>query len=239
MKAQSAIFISKEGMATFWAFLAAAAIVGSGFYVQRQTVTAGLRPQFIIMGNADVLPVDPGVDPEKENEMLLERTRLMMDSIFNKSPGGLDAADRCKHMMAASAWDWVQTELIQKQADAFKSGRMHQKVEIESIDLHKMKGQEESTFATVRGQLIRTGVLNDRLFNEVWNVRAEMLWERNPSLRTSGREPTICDRFTCRETPVASTIRRTLPEDATTAPQASNSTPSPTAEAAPEASPPN
>jgi hypothetical protein len=87
----------------------------------------------------------------------------------------------------------------------------------------------------VRGQLIRTGVLNDRLFNEVWNVRAEMLWQSNPSLRTSGREPFVCDRFTCRETPVASTIRRTLPEDATTAPQASTTPSTPSPAPAPEA----
>lgn len=243
MKVQSAMFISKEGMATFWAFLAAVAAVGSGIYVQRQTVTAGLRPQFIIMANSDVLPVDPGVAPEKEQEMLVERTRLAMDSVFNKAPSGLDAAERCQKLMSKTAWDWVQSELVQKQAEAFKSGRMHQKVEVESIDLHKMTGREDATFATVRGQLIRTGVLNEKLFNEVWSVRAEMLWERNPTLRTSGREPTICDRFTCRETPIASTIRRTLPEDAATAPQASTSTPSSSPNQAPEpepeAAPPN
>jgi hypothetical protein len=91
---------------------------------------------------------------------------------------------------------------------------MHQKVEIESIALHP-QASEDAILASVRGQIIRTGVLEGKqLFNEVWAVRAELMWTPNPNLRLSGRYPMACSAFSCRETPVASTIRRTSAADA-------------------------
>lgn len=228
MKPSSALFISKEGMATFWAMLGGVAILGSGFYVERKMVAAGLRPQFIIMTNRDILTLDPGTDPDREREILMEQTSLAMDSVFNKTPAGLDAPDRCKTILSPDAWNWVKTELLDKQAEAFREGHLHQKVEIAEVNLHQAANREDGTIASVRGQLIRTGVLDGRLFNEVWNVRADMMWTKNTSLRTSGRIPHLCESFTCRETPVASTIRRTMPEDATTAPKSAAVNPSAT-----------
>jgi hypothetical protein len=218
MKPASVIFISKEGLATVFFLIAACAVVGSGFYVQRQSAKAGLRPQFIIMTNPDVISMPPEVDAETMKEIHLSQTRLAMDSIFNKSPSGLDAKDRCHSLLDSDAWDWVQTELVDKQADAFRQGRMHQKVEIGSIELRDLPSQKNATLASVHGQLIRTGVLDYKLFNEVWEVRAEMIWVPNVNLHTSGRQPTICSRFTCREIPVASTLQRTQPGTATPSP---------------------
>jgi hypothetical protein len=228
MKPASVIFISKEGLATFWFFLAACAVIGSGYYVLSQTVKAGLRPQFIIMANRDVLPMDPGMDPDKMADIHRSQTRLAMDSIFNKGPSGLDAKERCRRLLAGEAWDWVQGQLLDKQADAFREGHMHQKVEIGSIELRPLAGQnDKATLASVKGQLIRTGVLDDKLFNEVWEVRAELVWMPNPSLRTSGTQPTVCTQFNCRETPVATTLQRTGPKAAepAAAPQSSPAAP--------------
>jgi hypothetical protein len=213
MKAPRVLFISKEGMATFWFLLGAAAIVWSAIYVLRQSITAGLRPQFIIMTANDVRAMVPEMDPAKERERDLEQTRLAMDSIFNKSPSGLDTQDRCKDLLSNEAWDWVRTQLVEQQAKRFRDLHIHQKVEIDKIDLRKVPAMDNTTIASVQAQLICTGVVGNRLFNEVWDVRAEMVWVRNPSLRTSGRIPTICDRFQARQVPIQSTQRYSAPGD--------------------------
>jgi hypothetical protein len=223
MKPSSALFISKEGLATFWFLLAAGAVVGSCFYVHRLISKTALRPQYIIMDRSDVLPVRFERDPATLEARDTDQTRLLMDSIFNKAPSGLDAPERCESLMSESAWQWVRTELLDKQNDAFRDGQMHQKIEIEKIQIRQMP-EQDAVIASVSGQLLRTGVFAGKMFNEVWAVKADVLWLPNASLLQKGRIPLICHRFTCRETPVASTIRRTQ-EGAPPLPPPTTSTP--------------
>lgn len=218
MKPQNAIFISKEGLSTFWFLLAAGAVLWSGIYVRNLVVRAGLRPQFLLTTNSDVTVMKPTLAPEHEEEIIKAQSMLAMDSIFNKSATGLDSPERCKRLLSPEAWSWVETELIEKQKEAFSESRMHQKVEIENIVLHPQKN-DEAVLASVNGQLIRTGVLDGKLFNEVWDVRAELMWVPNGSLRDSGRYPLSCAAFTCRERPVASTLQRTAKAGKETAPE--------------------
>jgi hypothetical protein len=223
MKPASIIFISKEGMATFFFLIAACAVVGSGYYVFQQSVKAGLRPQFIIMTNKDVLTTPPDLDEATMREIHLSQTRLAMDSIFNKSPAGLDANERCQRLLTGDAWDWVQSELVDGESKDFKTGRMHQKVEIGSIELRDLPSPKDATMASVRGQLIRTGIQDYKLFNEVWEVRAQIIWVPNRNLHTSGRQPTVCTKFTCQESAIATTRLRAGPD--TNAPSTSTDTP--------------
>ena len=219
MKPQNAIFISKEGLSTFWFLLAAGAVVWSGIYVRNLVVKAGLRPQFLLTTNSDVIVMKPPLAPEHEEEITKEQTRLAMDSIFNRSATGLDSPERCKKLLSPEAWSRVETELIETQKEAFSESRMHQKVEIENIELHPQR-TDDAVLASVTGQLIRTGVLDGKLFNEVWSVRAEFMWVPNGSLRDSGRYPLSCAAFTFSERPVASTLQRTAKADKEAAPEA-------------------
>ncbi len=223
MKPSSALFISKEGLATFWFLLAAGAVVGSCFYVHRLISKTALRPQYIIMDRNDVLPMIVEGDPARLEARDADQTRLLMDSIFNKAPSGLDAPERCKSLMSENAWKWVQTELLDKQNDAFRDGQMHQKIEIEKIQIRRLP-EQDAVIASVGGQLLRTGVFDGKMFNEVWEVKADVLWLPNASLLQKGRTPLICHRFSCREVPVASTIRRTQ-EGAPPLPPPTTSTP--------------
>lgn len=209
-KQSSVLFISKEGISTFWFLLAAGTVLGTFYYLYGLVDKKGLRPQFIIMTNPDVQKASPEQDALTESAAVLDQTRLAMDSIFNKNSNGLDAQDRCRKILAPDVFDWVQSELVEKQTEAFKEARFHQKIEIENIDLTSQPGGE-AILASVRGQLLRVGILDEKVVNDVWSVRAELVWVHNVNLRNSGRHPLICTAFNCRETPVSSTIRRSKP----------------------------
>lgn len=204
------IFISKEGIATFWFAVAASAIIGGAVYAERLAATKGIRPQFIGMNTEGTLvravPEKRSVDPDVERELQMSQTRLLADSVFNKSANGLDSADRCQRMMAADTWQWVQNHLIVPQSDAFKEGRVHQKVAVDQITVETDDELQTAT-ATLAGQLIRTGILEREIFNQVWKVKASIVWERNTSLRDCGRFPLLCTSFIAQETPVSSTQR--------------------------------
>lgn len=204
VKPMPVLFVSKEGMATFWFLVSAGALLWAAFSVYRIATSAGLRPQYIIMESPLVNRISNEMLPEREDEVHRLQTRLLVDSIFNKNPAGLDSEDRCKRLLSHSAWKWVSAELIEKQKDAFSQGRMHQKIELESLTLSKRP--EGVMVATIKGSLYRAGVLDSKFFNEVWVVRGQFAWRRNPSLRECGRYPVICDSLNCKEIRVSSTL---------------------------------
>jgi hypothetical protein len=218
MKPLPVIFISKEGMATFWFCVGVAAMLASAFYVERTARTAGKSAQFIIMTNPDVvtIPAERNFDPDKMHEIYLSQTRLVMDSVFNKAPAGLDNPDRCKRLLTVPAWENVKATILEPQSDAFRQGNIHQKVEIQTLDFKDMGNNEVQ--ADVTAQLIRTGSLKSEMFNEVWSVRAIMVWQRNGCLRDCARFPIVCSSFGSVEKPVSSTLRYTSASDASPSP---------------------
>jgi hypothetical protein len=220
-KAPPIIFISKEGIATFWFIVALIAIVGGAVYAERQATTKGLRPQYIFMENvamngkklgAHMEPVvrAPQVftgDPAAEEALADSQARLLLDSVFNKSSYGLDSPERCQRLMSEETWAWVKEHLVDPQSEAFDEGRLHQKIAVQSLQ-PTFDVTDETIAVEFSGQLIRTGILHGELFNQVWSVKGSILWERNPSLRDRGLFPLLCTVFACQETPVSTTQRR-------------------------------
>lgn len=211
------LFISKESIATFWFLVGAIAAVGSLIYVERVAANSGLRPQFILMQSAEVhrVPKDMKRNPVKLQAAHEAVARLILDSAFNKSSNGLDAADRCQRLMSRNAWEWVKLNLVANQEDAFKEAHIHQKIALESLRVELDAEDGETSRVLAIGQLIRTGIRGENLFNEVWSVTVTMSLERNTCLRDAGRYPVICTTFACKELPVASTqTHATLEEGA-------------------------
>ena len=223
------IFISKEGMATFWFVVAAGAVLWAAFTVYRAAVTAGLRPQYILMASEYVKPFPFELAPDRHQELHTLQTRMLMDSLFNKSPNGLDAAERARRVLTDDAWKWVNEQMIEKQKEAFSQGRIHQKVEIESISLNRAP-DDSYTSATVKAQLLRAGIANAKVFNEVWAVQTTFKWERNGRLRDCARYPIVCSRvISSREVLQSSTLQRVPGEDEPAAAAPSAQTEEPTA----------
>jgi hypothetical protein len=201
------LFISKDGMSTFWFCLAVLSVLGTCGYVYRLASTAGMRTQYVMLRGPSVMPLITEPDPAFLAEQLDELTRLATDTLFNKSSVGLDSAERCKKLLSPSAHRWVTDELIAKQTDAFREASIHQKVEIESIQLvDRADGSGKNSI--IKGQLIRVGIHSGEIFNEVWGLRLVLVWERNDTLRDCAAYPQIVDSLSCVETPLASTLRR-------------------------------
>ncbi len=211
------IFISKEDIASFWFFVASLTLLGSAIYAERQAATKGLNPQFIGIGTsvttAKIIPQGMEVDQQKIESTRLAMVRLVMDSIFNRSAIGLDAPDRCERLLTAEAWTDVMTKLVEPQKQAFEEGQMHQKVTLNSIKVYEEAENGEVTFE-IEGQLIRTGIADREIFNQVWALMAYVTLEHNYSLRDCGRYPLVCSHIGVNEKPISSTQRSlTLEEE--------------------------
>lgn len=203
-------FISKDGLATFWFWVGFLGILGSAFYTYRLATRAGLRPQFIMLvpenHSIELLPPTQARSEDQLQEMFTAQSRLLMDSIFNKSSIGLDAGDRCHRLMTDDAFAWVETNLLKNQQDAFDEGNLHQKLTIANITVTPGDGLGNGS-AVVQGQLLRIGVLRRQLLNQVWTVNARITWSRNTNLRDCGRYPLVCTDFDCNERLTSSSMR--------------------------------
>lgn len=205
------IFISKDGMSVFWFWIGLIALITGAVYAHNLVGKAGLRSQFILMTPSNTLikrlPEKLPRNEEQQRDITALQTRILLDSIFNKSAGGLDSGSRAERLLSSEAWQWVQDNLIAPQREAFTEASLHQKLTVTSIEIEFTDDQFEASDVTFEGTIIRTGVLRRQLFNQEWAVRGTLGWERNTCLRDCARFPLLCTDINCIETLKSSTIR--------------------------------
>ena len=81
----------------------------------------------------------------------------------------------------------------------FRARQLHQKPEISRIDI--LTTRENEVLATVSGQVIRSGLFQDKAFTEAFHFQLNLRLLRNPRLAANGRFPTAVSDFTCEITP--------------------------------------
>lgn len=176
----------------FWFLVTCAAFAGSGYYLRAKIETVRTLPQYVYTGSPELYYLTPDLDVETRSEMHRAQTRLAMETIFNRTPSSMDNKDRISKMFTYNATEQVINGFIKPQQKNFRDNGLHQKVEIGEIIVNVEEGQGEST-TVATGQLIRTGVNEDRMVNEVWSVKMFFTWKINPDFENRPMYPTICD----------------------------------------------
>ena len=80
-----------------------------------------------------------------------------------------------------------------REAVEFRSKQLHQKPEIAKIDI--LSTRENEVLATVSGQVIRTGIFQEKAFTEAFNFKLSLRLLRNPNMAANGRFPTAVGDF--------------------------------------------
>src|SRR5438093_1275013 len=75
----------------------------------------------------------------------------------------------------------------------FDPTQLHQKPEIAKIDI--LATRENEVLATVSGQIIRTGIFQEKVFTEAFNFKLSLRLLRNPNMAANGRFPTAVGDF--------------------------------------------
>lgn len=147
----------------------------------------GGKPQVILMdSNTYYLP--KSLDFADAKELHVSQAGLLMESLLDRSPDGIDHPERLKRLCEKSAYEEA-SKYIQKDAKAFAAKMLHQKFELRSVQL--LQAEDNSVLVAIDGQLIRTGAFGGEPFNEALSVTARLLFVRNPSVVINGNFPTI------------------------------------------------
>ena len=200
MKRSQAIdlFIHKDKVALFWFLIAL--VVTAGFWWERQRLVKELtkKPQFFVMDANHTYYLPAAMEFGSAKEVHAAQTRLVMEALFDRSPGGPDSPKRLRRILGRDAYQKAKKS-ISGEAEEFEAKQIHQKVELGPIQVLQVR--DESVLTGVEGQLVRSGVFRGKAFTEALDVKAQFKFILNPDMTTNGRFPTVAIAFDYTITP--------------------------------------
>ena len=186
------IFVSKDRTAFLW-FCVAMGACGLAIFTPFWMVSQfRRRERVVIVDPAGTYYLSPLLDFREAKEFHVQQSTLAATAFLVRQPGGLDHPELLKQLFLKPAQERVQ-KLLLTEADEFKSKQLHQKAEIARIDI--LETRDDAVMTQITGQLIRTGIFEQRTFTESIPFRLGLRLRRNPDMSRNGRFPTAVSEF--------------------------------------------
>jgi hypothetical protein len=150
------------------------------------------RERVIVVDPAGTFFVSPLLDFQEARELHAEQSTLAAVAFLERNPKGFDHPELLKQMFLKAAQAKAQAEWSAEEPE-FKAKQLHQKAEIAKIDL--LETRNDAVLTQVSGQLIRTGIFQERAFSEALPFTLKLKMRRNPNMLENGRFPTAIQDF--------------------------------------------
>ncbi len=186
------IFVDKDRTAFLWFCVAAVAIcfaVVQPYYLVNKFKQ---RERVVIIDPAGTAYISPLLDFQEAKELHAQQSTLAAAAFLDRNPSGFDNPELLKQMFLKYACDKAFKQLA-ADAPEFKSKQLHQKAEIARIDI--LETRENFVMTQLSGQLIRTGIFQQKAFSEAIPFQLSFKMRRNPDMAKNGRFPTAVSDF--------------------------------------------
>jgi hypothetical protein len=186
------VFVDKDRLAKFWFLAAVAVLVGASIDRIALAKTLKERERVVIIDPAGTFYVSPLLHFQEARELHAQQSSLAAIAFLERNPKDFDHPDLLKQMFLKQAYAKAHAEFTDEEPE-FKAKQLHQKAEIAKIDF--LETRTDAVLTQVTGQLIRSGVFEERAFTEAvpFTLRLKML--RNPNMVENGRFPTAIQDF--------------------------------------------
>ena len=124
--------------------------------------------------------------------MHVQQAELAAVTFLERNPKDFDHPDLLRQMFLKSALQKAQDQRT-REAVEFRAKQLHQKPEIAKIDI--LATRENEVLATVSGQVIRTGIFQDKAFNEALQLQIESPSDPQPQHGCQRSFPHRCRRL--------------------------------------------
>ena len=190
--APTRIFVDKDRTALLWFAVAGLAVAVA--LVQPHLLIRQLkeRERVVVLDPAGTYHVSPLLSFQEAKEFHAQQSTLVVMAFLERSPSGVDHPELLKQLLLKGAYEKALRQLS-AEAPEFKAKRQHQKPEVAKIDI--LETRQDFVLTQVTGQLLRTGVFEGKVFNEVVPFRLALKMRRNPDLVQNGRFPTAVSDF--------------------------------------------
>lgn len=186
------VFVDKDRLALFW-FIVAALAVGCALFTPFFLVQKFKeRERIVVIDPAHNYFVSPLLTFEEAKELHAQQTTLATTAFLERNPTGFDSPELLKRLFLKFAYEKAVSQQASEAAE-FKAKQLHQKAEIAQITL--LQTRENFVLTQVSGQLIRTGIFQEKAFSEAVPFKLAFKMRRNPDMTQNGRFPTAVSDF--------------------------------------------
>jgi hypothetical protein len=186
------VFIDRDRLARFWFLAAATVLVGAAVERIHLARTLKERERVVIVDPAGTFFVSPLLQFQEARELHAQQSTLAAVAFLERNPKGFDHPELVKQMFLKNAHEKARTQWSGEEAE-FKAKQLHQKAEIAKIDF--LETRSDAVLTQVTGQLIRSGVFQERAFSEAVPFTLKLKMRRNPNMVENGRFPTAIQDF--------------------------------------------
>jgi hypothetical protein len=186
------LFVQRDRLPWIWFFLALATIVFSAVDRWHLVNSFKQRERVVIIDPANTYYLSPLLQFQEAKELHAQQATLASLAFLERNPKDFDHPDLLKQVFLKAAFGKAQDQR-QKEAVEFQSKQLHQKVEIAKIEI--LGTRENEVLVHVTGQVIRSGIFQQKAFTEAFPFSLRLKLLRNPNMAMNGRFPTAVADF--------------------------------------------
>jgi len=186
------LFAQRDRLPWFWFLVAVAVTVMAALDRYHIINQFKQRDRVVIIDPSQTYYISPLLQFQEAKDLHIQQAELATTAFLERSPKDFDHTDLLKQMFLKGALQKAQDQRT-REAVEFRAKQLHQKPEIGRIDI--LATRENEVLATVSGQVVRTGIFQEKVFTEAFNFKLSLRLLRNPNMALNGRFPTAVGDF--------------------------------------------
>jgi hypothetical protein len=186
------LLTQRDRLPWFWFFFTVAVLLLSAMDRYHIVSQFKQRERVVIIDPAGTYYLSPLLQFSEARDLHIQQAELATMAFLERNPKDFDNSDLLKLMFLKPALAKAQDERVKEMAE-FRAKQLHQKAEIARIDI--LATRDNEVLAAVTGQIIRSGIFQDKAFTEAFPFTLRLRLIRNPNMALNGRFPTAVGDF--------------------------------------------
>src|SRR5688572_1976174 len=186
------LFAQRDRLPWFWFFVAVAVTMFAAFDRFHLVQQFKQRERVVIIDPAQTYYISPLLQFQEAKELHAQQAELAAMAFLNRNPRDFDHSELLKQVFLKPALAKAQDHRTRESVE-FRSKQLHQKTEIAKIDI--LATRENEVLTSVSGQVIRSGIFQEKAFLEAFTFKLTLRMVRNPNMAANGRFPTAVSDF--------------------------------------------
>lgn len=153
------------------------------------------KEHVVVIDSAGSAISAPLLEFQQATNLHLQQAKLATHAFLSRHPLDFDQPELFRLMFLSDAWAKARRQFDDETLER-EGKQWHQKPEIARIDL--LETRHDLVLVQVSGQLVRSGVFQERTFAETVPFQLSLKMLRNPDLTLNGRFPTAVQDFRLR-----------------------------------------
>jgi hypothetical protein len=178
--------------AWLWQGLFVLAVIGGYAAVQLTIYQERQRLRFVAMDSRDTFYLANLGNFETAQHIHAELARLAVETIFSRSPDGFDGPERLERLFNPATTIELNKDAA-RDAAVFRQQQIHQKIETGQI--REIEVDNNTALVSVEGQVLRTGMFNNRIVNDAKKVTVFLRLTVNGDMAHNGRYPLVVTNY--------------------------------------------